>query len=172
MTLSFLTALYLQLAVPAQAPPTRPTGQLLLPAGTVVRLKTVDAMDSRTVSQGQRFKLEVVEDVSVGAVVVIPHGAAAVGEVEAVSGKGMVGKAGKLVLTPLFVEIAGKRVNLVGKSSESGKDSTGGVAAASILASGLFLIVTGKSAAVASGSPIVGHVRTDVILPPAASPAL
>lgn len=171
MTLPILTAMFLQLAVPIQAPSTPQPAQLLLPAGTLVRLKTLDPLDSRTVSQGQRFRLEVVDDVSVGSIVVIPRGAAAVGEVEAVSGKGMVGQAGRLTLSPLFVEIAGTRVNLIGTSSEKGKDSTGGVAAASILTSGLLLMVTGKSASIASGSPIAGQVRNDVTLPPAAVPA-
>ena len=157
--------------IPTPVPAVQAVASILVPAGTPVRFKTVDPLDSRTATQGQRFRLEVVEDVTVGSVVVIPRGTAAVGEVEAVSGKGMVGKAGKLALQPLFIELAGKRVYLVGTSSEKGKDATGGVAAASILASGLFLFVTGKSASVAPGTPLLGRIRTDVFLPAASGVA-
>lgn len=154
---------------PAQAASQQPIAGILLPAGTPVRLRTVDALDSRSASQGQRFKLLVDEDVVVGTAVIIRRGMAAVGEVEAVSGKGMVGKSGRLVLQPLFVEVAGKRVNLVGANVERGKDATGGVAVASILTNGLGLFITGKSATVAPGSTILGRIRTDVTLPPAVS---
>ena len=159
--------------VPA-SPPVQPASlhsvaEILLPAGTPVRLKTVDALNSRSAAQGQRFKLVVDEDVAVGTAVIIPRGMAAVGEVEAVSGKGMVGKSGRLVLRPLFIEVAGKRVNLVGANVERGKDATGGVAVASVLTSGLVLFITGKSPPVPSGSTILGRVRTDVMLPQAAS---
>lgn len=171
--ISVVAALLLQSAVPAQLLAPTPVRQLVLPAGTSVRLKTIDPMDSRTASQGQRFKLQVTEDVMAGSVVVIPQGTAAVGEVEAVSGKGMVGKSGSLVLRPLFIEVAGKRVNLAGTTSESGSDATGGVAVASILTNGLSLFITGKSASVPAGSVMLGRIRTDVTLPAsAASPAI
>ena len=162
-----LSALMLGLA---QAPASLPAS-VMLPAGTPVHLVTVDAVDSRSAKQGQRFALRIDEDVSVGTTVVIQRGTAAVGEVEAVSGKGMVGKPGKLVLRPLFVEIAGQRVNLVGVNEERGKDATTGVAVGSILLSPLGMFITGKSASVPAGSPLPGRVRTDVTLPAAAQPS-
>lgn len=137
---------------------------VILPAGTPVHLVTVDSLDSRTVKQGQRFALRVVEDVSVGSVTIIPSGTKAVGEVEAVSSKGMVGQAGKLVLQPLFIDLADERVNLVGEVQEQGKDSTAAVAVGTLLISGLGLFVTGKSAAIPAGSPLPGRVRSEVSL--------
>jgi len=154
---------------PIIAPAPQSAAELLLPAGTAVKLKTVDPLDSRTTTQGQRFQLLVDEDVTVGSGVVIPKGMTAVGEVEAVSGKGMVGKSGRLVLSPLFIELAGKRVNLTGASDQQGSDATAGVAVASILVSGLALFVTGKSASLPAGSSMLGRVRTDVSLPAAST---
>ena len=148
----------------AQAPASAPAS-LVLPAGTPVHVVTVDALDSRSAKQGQRFALRIDEDVSVGPSVVIQRGTAAVGEVEAVSGKGMVGQAGKLVLRPLFIEIAGQRVNLVGANEERGKDATAGVAVGAILVSPLSMFITGKSASVPAGSPLPARVRTEVTLP-------
>lgn len=151
--------------------PARQPGAVVLPADTLVQLTTVDVLDSRSVKQGQRFALKVSEDVAVGSAVVIPKGTAAVGEVEAVSGTGMVGKAGKLVLRPLFVDVAGERVNLVGVSAKRGADSTTPVAVGSLLLSGWGIFITGKSASVSAGSPLPGRVRTEVTIPaPAKQP--
>ena len=150
----------------AQAPAAQPAaGGILLPAATPIQLSTVDVLDSRSIRQGERFALRVSEDVLVGSTVVIPKGSAAVGEVEAVSGKGMVGKAGRLIVRPLFVEVGGQRVNLVGMTKERGADSTTGVAVGSLLLSGWGVFITGKSASVPAGSPLPGQVRTDVTLP-------
>jgi hypothetical protein len=165
---------------PASTPPlvsTQAVAGVLLPAGTPIQLETVDPLDSRTVKQGQRFALRVAEDVLVGSATVIPRGTAAVGEVEAVSGKGMVGKAGRLVLRPLYIELGGERINLTGASTERGTDATAGVAVGSFLISSLGIFITGKSASVPAGSPLPGRVRTDVTLPavttqkPTAAPA-
>ena len=149
-----------------QAP--QPAASVVIPARTLVQLSTVDPLDSRSVRQGQRFALRVSEDVTVGSTVVIPRGTPAVGEVEAVSGKGMVGKAGRLLLQPLFIELAGQRVNLVGANDKRGKDSTTGVAIGSLLISGLGIFITGKSASVPAGSLLPGRLRSDVTLPSAA----
>ena len=142
---------------------------IVLPAGTAIQLVTVDALDSRTAKQGQRFALRVSEDVIVGPAIVIPRGTPAIGEVEAVSGKGMVGKAGRLELRPLFIELGGERIYLTGTTDQRGRDSTAGVAVGSLLFSGLGIFITGKSAAVPAGSLLPGRIRTDVtILQPVA----
>jgi len=149
-------------AQPATSP--SPVGSLVLPAGTPVRLTTVGPLDSRSVNQGQRFALTLADDVMVGSVIAIPRGTAAVGEVEAVSGKGMFGKAARLRLIPLFIDYAGERVNLVGSTSERGKDATTAAAiTTAITPFGLF--ITGKSATVPPGSLLLGRVRTDATLP-------
>jgi len=168
MILPALTLLLADLPAPPQAP--QPAAKIVVPAQTSVQFSTVDPLDSRSVKQGQRFALRVAEDVTVGSTVVIPRGTPAVGEVEAVSGKGMVGKAGRLELRPLFIEIAGQRVNLEGTSKERGADSTTGVAVGSLLISSLGIFITGKSASVPAGSFLPGRVRSEVVLSVAAAP--
>lgn len=163
MILPALASLLADLPAAPQVP--QPAASIVIPAQTPVQLSTVDPLDSRSVKQGQRFALRVSEDVTVGATVVIPRGTPAVGEVEALSGKGMVGKAGRLELRPLFIEIAGQRLNLEGTSNKRGTDSTTGVAVGSLLISGLGIFITGKSASVPAGSPLPGWVRSDVALP-------
>jgi hypothetical protein len=169
MILSALALLLADLAAQPQAP--QPAAKIVVPAQTSVQFSTVDPLDSRSVKQGQRFALRVAEDVTVGSTLVIPRGTPAVGEVEAVSGKGMVGKAGRLVLRPLFVDVAGQRVNLVGVRVERGSDATTGVAVGSLLISGLGIFITGKSASVPAGSFLPGRVRSEVVLSGATAPA-
>ena len=162
-----------QASVPASvSTQARPAASIIVPAGTAVRLVTVGMVDSRSVVQGQRFGLRVDEDVTVGSQVVIPRGAEAVGEVEAVSGKGAFGMAARLVLRPLFIDIAGERVNLVGFTKERGKDGTAAAAITTAITP-FGLLITGKSATVPTGSLLLGRIRSDVTLPieAAASPA-
>lgn len=138
---------------------------VLLPAGTPVRLVTAESIDSRSVKQGQRFNLTIAENVTVSSRILIPVGTPAVGEVEAVSGKGMLGKAAKLILRPLFVDVSGERVNLVGLIKQKGKDATAGAVVTTVLVGALGLLITGKSVTVPSGSIMLGQVRNDVALP-------
>jgi hypothetical protein len=166
-----LAALALFVAEPqasASAPASvqAPSATIVLPAGLAVRLVTVGVVDSRSVKQGQRFALAMAEDVTVGSSVVIPRGTPAVGEVDAVSGKGAFGMAAKLVVRPLFVDIAGQRVNLVGTNDKGGKGAvTEAAVTTAITPFGLF--ITGKSAVIPAGSLLLGRVRTDVSLPTA-----
>ena len=137
--------------------------QIVLPAETPVRLTTLTAVDSRSAVQGSRFALTVADDISVGSDIIIPRGTPAVGEVEAVNGKGMFGQAGKLVLRPLFIDMNGRRINLVGTTSHHGSDATAAAAVTTAITPfGLF--ITGKSAAVPAGSVLFGQVRSDVSL--------
>ena len=141
-----------------------PGGSVAVPAGTPMSFVTTTEISSRSARQGQRFPLQVSEDVTLASQVVIPKGTAAVGEVEAVSGKGMFGKAGRLVLRPLFIDIGGERVNLVGAIADKGHDGTAAAAVTTALIGGFGLIITGKSAVVPAGSPLYGRVRSDVTL--------
>lgn len=135
--------------------------QALLPADTAVKLITTAQISSRSVVQGQRFPLEVAEDVVVNSRVVIPRGTPATGEVEALSGKGMFGKAAKLTLSPLFVQLDGQRVNLAGATDAAGSDATAAAAVSTVLFGVFGLAITGKSAVLPAGSVLYGRVRND-----------
>jgi hypothetical protein len=146
---------------PAGIAPARLTNS----AGTPVHLTTVVPLDSRSVKQGQRFELRVADDVRAGGIIVIQRGTAAVGDIEAVSGKGMVGKPGRLVLRPLFVIVSGERVYLAGSADERGADATTGVAVGSLLLSPLGMFITGKSASLPAGTKIYARIRSDATVP-------
>jgi hypothetical protein len=152
-----------QPAEPEQAP-------LVLRYGTRVPMKTVQPLSSRRAHQGQRFDLEVTEEVRVEGYLVIPVGARGVGEVSRAVPKGMMGKAGKLEVRVLFVEVGGQRIRLDGQAGDRGKSGMGPVALATPLvgiASGFF---TGPSATIPAGSAIDGYVYKDVPLARPAAP--
>ncbi len=139
---------------------------LRLAAGTPIRFVTDATIDSRAIVQGQRFSITVAEDVMVGAAVVITRGTKAVGEVDAVTHKGMFGKSGTMALRPLFIELGGQRLNLTGATSSRGKGAVGAAAVSTVLVGALGLIITGKNAVVAAGSPLTGELRDDAMVPP------
>ena len=151
---------------PAVAPALPPATSLGLPAGTPVRLVTATAIDARSVVQGRRFALSVAEDVRAGGVVVIPRGTPAVGEVEALTGKGMFGKGGSLTLAPLFIDLAGRRLNLTGSHRATGSGAVAPAAVTTVLAGAFGLIITGRSARVPAGTLLNGELRDDTRLVP------
>ncbi|HYD37325.1 MAG TPA: hypothetical protein VEA60_06905 [Allosphingosinicella sp.] len=142
---------------------------LVLRHGTRVPMKTVEPLSSKRARQGQRFELEVSEEVRVDGLLVIPKGARGVGEVSRVVAKGVMGKPGKLEVRVMFVEIGGARIRLDGTARDRGQSGAGPVVLAAPLigvSAGLF---TGTSAVIPAGSAIDGYVYKDEMLvrPPA-----
>ena len=153
-----LVAAALLAAAPAAAQ------DLVLRHGTRVPMKTLEPLSSKRARQGQRFGLEVSEDIRVDGMLVIPRGARGVGEVSRVVVKGVMGKPGKLDVRVMFVEVGGTRIRLDGKARDRGQSGAAPVALAAPLigvSAGLF---TGTSAVIPAGSPIDGFVYQDVPL--------
>jgi len=150
--------------LPAATPPAATPPAVMLPAGTPLRLRTVDAINSANLVQGQRVVLTVADNVRVGTRLVIPRGTAAVGEIEALDQKGIFGKAAKFSLRPLFVDLPGQRVNLVGGHAHQGKDGVAAAAVTTVLFGALGIIITGKSATLPANSIIDGEIRNNVLV--------
>ena len=163
----WLAAAVPPLAVPAPSSEVAADGSVLLPAMTPVRLATRDAVDSRSVRQGQRFALTVADPIRLGERIVIPAGTPAVGEVESASPKSSGGRGAKLALVPLFIEWRGERIFLRGRHEETGGSGVGASVATTVLLSPLGVLISGKSATVPAGSTINGEIRGDVRLVPA-----
>ena len=138
--------------------------KVTLAAQTPVRLTTDGTIDSRSIRQGQRFALTVADDVMVGSKIIIPRGTPAAGEIDSLSEKGMFGKSARFALRPLYVDVAGQRVNLTGTAEQKGKDAVAVAAITTVLTQGLGLIITGKSAVLPAGSTLLGEVRNDVTI--------
>lgn len=89
---------------------------------------------------------------------IIPVGTLAWGEVVAYQGNGAVGKAGKLGVKILYLDLPEGRLPLNGNSSQEGNGNATGVAVA-VITFGLFgLFTAGDSARLKGGDQIVATV--------------
>jgi hypothetical protein len=148
----------------AAAQPAAAGTELVLREGTRVPMRTVQPLSSKRAQQGQRFDLEVTQDISVGGMRVIPAGSHAVGQVSRVVTKGVMGKRGKLEVKILFVEVGGARIRLDGAASDRGRSGAAPVALAAPLIGVSAGFFTGSSALIPAGSAIDGYVYEDVPL--------
>lgn len=70
-----------------------------IPAGTIVKMKNLEALNSKTAQEGDTAHFAVSEDVVVGDVVAIPRGMEAEGTITNARKSGMFGKDGKIEIT-------------------------------------------------------------------------
>ena len=154
------------------SPPPAATAQSpqVLRLGTSVRLRTEEALSSKTTKTGERFHLRVTEDVKVGDMTVIPAGALAMGEVTSVTKKGAFGKSGKLDTRVLYVVIGDRNVSLTGTAHEAGSGGTTATVAVAIAAGIFSAFVTGHSAEYPIGTEMTAFTEND--LPVVASMAV
>lgn len=139
----------------------------ILRTGTKVPLKVSEELTTKgkKLKAGQRFNMEVTEPVLVDGQTVIPLGAPAVGEITDVRNKGMWGKSGRLNAQILYVTVGGRQIRLSGTFDDKGHAGGGAAVATSALVflpAGFFM--TGTSAKVAIGTPVMGFVGEDVPL--------
>lgn len=139
----------------------------VLRTGTKVPLKLSEQLTTKgkALRPGQRFNMEVAEAVLVSGQTVIPLGAPAVGEIADARNKGMWGKSGRLSAQILYVTVNGRQIKLTGTFDDKGHAGGGAAVATSALVfapAGFFM--TGTSAKVAIGTPVMGFVGEDVPL--------
>jgi hypothetical protein len=140
--------------------------------GTPLKLRLSRNLSSNIEELGNTVDFEVLEEVKIGEIVVIPKGAAAIGSVtEAVKSRRL-GRAGKLnvaidhVRTAVNDKIALRAVRESEGGSNSGK-MTGAIVATSIVffpAAPLFLLWKGKEYKIPKGTEITAYVNGDAPL--------
>ena len=143
------------------------TSNAVLRNGTEVPLRLSEELTTKgkKLRVGQRFHMEVAEDVKVQGVTVIPVGAPAVGEISDVRNKGMWGKSGHLAGRMLYVTVNGRQIRLSGAFDDKGvAGGVGAVAVSAIvfLPAGFFM--TGTSARLPAGTSVKGFIDEDVPL--------
>lgn len=143
----------------------------ILRTGTDVPLKLSEELTTKgkKLKVGQRFHMEVAENVVVQDQVVIPAGSPAMGEITEVKNKGMWGKSGHLNARIMYVTVNGRQIRLSGGFDDKGVTGTAGVvgAIAFVPVAGFFM--TGTSAKVPMGTAVKGFVDEDVPLTIAAA---
>ncbi|GLK44444.1 MULTISPECIES: hypothetical protein [Novosphingobium] len=155
----------------------------IMRAGLAVALVTREELTTKKkkLRVGQRFQMEVAENITQNGVVVIPSGTPAIGEITEVRNKGMWGKSGYIGARVVSLNLNGRNVRLSGTFDDKGVTGTGGVVAAIALVPIAGFLTTGTSAFIASGSAVKGFLDEDlafqavqpqVISVPAAVPAV
>jgi hypothetical protein len=135
----------------------------VLPAETEIHLRMLEPVASNTHKHGDRFKLEVAEPLAVDGDVVIPAGAAAVGEVVHAAKAGFGGKGGELILTSRFVRVGAQELKLRSFSAGNGSERVNLALGLSFVLVGVF--VQGNNIAVPAGADVFAKVAGDSELP-------
>lgn len=131
--------------------------------GTVIRVRLIETLDSRTANTGDMVTLEMADPLLVDGVMVIEPGAKVTGKVlDAVKNKSL-GRKGKLDFTIDFVKAKdGQNIPLSSNVKEGGKDAVVGVVAAAALINPLALFIKGKAATINKGTEFNCYVSRNV----------
>lgn len=140
--------------------------------GTPAKLRLSQTISSADAKVGQEVPFEVVEDVKVDDVVVLPKGATAIANVTEAEHKRTMGRAGKLNISISYARLAdGEKAALRAvKDSKGGGHvgaMTGAMVATSIVffpAAPLFLFMHGKDVTIPQGTEITAFVEGDMHL--------
>ncbi len=161
-------------SAPAQdnATPSTPPPPNTLLDGTTVKLRLGENISSETSKTGDQVPFEVIEEVTVQGVVIIPKGAQALATVTDAEPKKRMGRGGKLDVNVDSVRLAdGEKAQLRAAKDNKGGGHvgamTGAMVATSIVffpAAPLFLFMHGKSVDIPKGTEVTAFVQGDMHL--------
>ena len=133
-----------------------------IPEGTVVSLEFLDLLSSSSATKGQKFSLELVEDLLIDGRTVAEAGMIAVGTVAKVQKRRMLGRSGDLDLTVDYMIIKGKRVRLRASKSGKGSNKIAATAVLTYLFGPLGLLKRGKDVDIDQGTLIDAYVDRSI----------
>lgn len=152
--------------------PTRPPQPHTLMDGTPIKLRLSETMSSASAKTGQEVPFEVVEDITVDGVVVLPKGSTAIGTVTDCNPRKSMGRAGKLDISISYARLADQEkaaLRAIQENKGGGHVGamTGAIVATSIVffpAAPLFLFIHGKDITIPQGTEITAFVEGDMHL--------
>ena len=157
---------------PATAAPIQPPPPHTIVDGTPVKLRLSQTMSSADAKVGQEVPFEVVDDVQVDGVTVLPKGATAIGTVTDANPKKSMGRAGKLDISISYARLSDQE-KLALRATKDTKGGghvgamTGAMVATSIVffpAAPLFLFMHGKDITIPQGTEITAFAEGDMHL--------
>ncbi|MDB5702472.1 MAG: hypothetical protein JWL66_2671 [Sphingomonadales bacterium] len=132
-------------------------------AGYPVMLMTRTELSTRDNRAGDRFFLDVAENISAKGQVVIPAGSVAVGEIIRSERNGHWGKSGKMDVRVLFIDTPNGRIPLSGQRDSRGKSGTVPVVATTLFVSIIGgALIHGTSARIPAGTPLQAYLGDDL----------
>jgi hypothetical protein len=152
-----------------QATSTASASGPVLVEDTPVRLRLTQTLSSGTSKVNDKVDFEVVEEVKVGDLVVIPQGGTAIATVTEAKPKKSFGRSGKLNVNIDYVRLVnGEKAPLRAVKGGSGGSRTGvmtgAVVATAIVffpAAPLFFFIKGKNITIPKGTEITGYIAAD-----------
>ncbi len=140
--------------------------------GTPVKLRLSQTLSSADAKTGQEVPFEVIEDVKVEDVVVLPKGATAIGTVTEAESKRRMGRGGKLNVTISYARLADQeKVALRATKDTQGGGHVGAMTGAMVAtaivffpAAPLFLFMHGKDITIPQGTEITAFADGDMHL--------
>lgn len=147
-------------------------GQFILQDATPILLRLIRNVSSADAHVGDSVDFEVLEDVAVNGILVIPKGSVAVGTVTEAQSKRRLGRAGKLEIVLDYVRLTDtdKAAIRAVKDAKGGSHVVGmtaGIVATGLLffpVAPLFLLIRGNDITVPKGAALVAYVNGDVRL--------
>jgi hypothetical protein len=139
-----------------------------LPEGTEVSLRMVDKVTSASATEGQRFSLELDQDIAVNGVVMVPRGAKAVGTVVNARKRGHMGKAGELNVLVNYLIVGEQHVPLRASAGREGDSKIGATVALTVLFGPIGLLKRGKDVELNPGTIVAAQVDQTTELPESA----
>lgn len=144
----------------------------VIPDGTPVKLRISRNLSSADAKTGETVDFEVLEDVKLNDILIIPRGGVALGTVTRAKPKGRMGKGGKLDITIDSVRlISGDKIALRAVKESKGNSHTGAmtgaIVASSILffpAAPFFLFMKGKDITIPKGTEVSAYTNGEIIL--------
>jgi hypothetical protein len=169
-----------QKSIPAEAPTspatnlatTQPPPPDTLLDGTPVKLRLSQTISSADTKVGQEIPFEVVEEISVNHVIVLPKGATAIATVTTAEHKKSMGRAGRLDISISYARLKDQeKVALRATQENKGGGHVGAMTGAMVAtaivffpAAPLFLFIHGKDITIPAGTEITAFVEGDMHL--------
>lgn len=137
---------------------------LLIQEGTVLKVKSLSAFDSKVVNEGDVIDFAVFQDYEIDGKVVIKEGTLVSAFIESAEKAKGLGKAGTLKVQFNYTKtVNGIKVPLRStKGTQQGEAKVGGAVALAAVVSPLFLLKKGKEAKVTEGKVMEAYVSQDV----------
>lgn len=162
-----------QTQAPPQASATpRPPLEFGLSEDTPVKLKLTRTMSSKDAKPNEKVDFEVLEDIKVNDLIVVKHGAMAIGTVTDAHPKRSMGRGGKLDINIDYVQlVSGEKAPLRAVKGGSGGSHTGAMTGAMVAtgilffpAAPLFLFMHGKDITIPQGTEVTAYIAADTPL--------
>lgn len=166
---AFVSAQTVETPAEADAAPSVVQGSFSLLDGTPVRLRLSRTITSKEAKVGEMVDFEVLDDIKIDDVTVIPKESAAIATITKAKAAGRLGKGGKLDMNIEYVRlITGEKIALRAIKEIRGGNRTGTMTGA-LIASGLlffpaapiFLFIKGKNITLARGTEVTAYVNGD-----------